>query len=133
MVVTGTTVVCGDDPGALVEPVLEPVPVVPRQTELCEVVTRTVTSPSVRNEVVPDVWLTSRLVEVMISVEVSVLGPLDGVATDTVVAVGVPLTVPEVLEPEVLLPVDNPVDEPDADEVTVGVPVVTIVGAVVGV
>ena len=43
----------------------------------------------------------------MISVEVSVLGPVDGVPTETVVALGV------------LLPVDDPV--------------VTIVGAVVGV
>ena len=38
VVVTGTTVVCGDDPGAPVEPVLEPVPsvpVVPRQAKVC--------------------------------------------------------------------------------------------------
>ena len=115
VVVTGTIVVCGDDPGALVEPVLEPVPVVPRQTELCEVVTRTAASSSVRNEVVPDVWLTSRLVEVMIIVVISVVDPLDGEPIETVVALGV------------LLPVDDAVD------VTVGVPVVTIVGAVVGV
>ena len=57
----------------------------------------------------------------------------------TVVALGVPLTVPEVETPpgpevvtppgpEVLMPVDDPVDD-----VTAGVPVVTIVVAVVGV
>ena len=61
----------------------------------------------IADEIIPEVWLTSSVVEVMISVEVSVLGPVDGVPTETVVALGV------------LLPVDDPV--------------VTIVGAVVGV
>ena len=62
-----------------------------------------------------------------ISVGVPVPGALDGVSTETVVALGVLVTVPEVVTPpgpEVLMPVDD---------VTVGVPVVTIVVAVVGV
>ena len=65
-----------------------------------------------------------------ISVGVPVPGALDGVSTETVVALGVPLTVPDVVTPPVLevVPVDDSVDD-----VTVGVPVVTIVGAVVGV
>ena len=69
----------------------------------------------------------------MISVDVPVPVPLDGVPTETVVALGVPLTVPDVVTPpgpEVVTPPGPEVLR--VADVTVGVPLVTIVVAVAG-
>ena len=82
----------------------------------------------------------------MISVDVPVPGPLDVVPIETVVALGVPLTVPEVVTPpgpdvvtppgpDVVTPPGPDVVTPPGPEVLMPVddPVVTIVVAVVGV